>query len=146
MQQTMFWSHFSRSRRKTTQKHVLRCQATEIGNLTSWPQITLTSEKFTSGQGGCWDMSQQTRIMSIHRLLIHLFSAFCGGKGLNGKVKHFVFDLTCDVTGDSELNFLTSSERCRPGLSIAGWVFPLCLLVTEIVWCAATPPPPQQGA
>ena len=29
--------------------HVLRRQMTEIGNLTSWPQMTLTSEKVTSG-------------------------------------------------------------------------------------------------
>ena len=34
---------------KPTHKHVLRRQMTEIGNLTSWPQMTLTSEKFTSG-------------------------------------------------------------------------------------------------
>ena len=47
----------------------------------------------------------QTRIMSIHRLLIRLFLEFCGGKAINGKLKHFVFDLTCDVTGDLEVNF-----------------------------------------
>ena len=34
---------------KPTHKHVLRCQMTEIGNLTSRPQVTLTSEKITSG-------------------------------------------------------------------------------------------------
>ena len=34
---------------KPTRKHVLRRQMTEIGNLTSWPQMTLTSEKVTSG-------------------------------------------------------------------------------------------------
>ena len=60
----------------------------------------------------------ETRIMSIHRLLIRLFSAFCGEKALNGNVKHFVFDLICDVTGDPGKIFATSSERC-PGLSIA---------------------------
>ena len=32
-----------------THKHVLRRQMTEIGNLTSWPQMTLTLEKVTSG-------------------------------------------------------------------------------------------------
>ena len=56
--------------------------------------------------------------MSIHRLLMRLFSAFCGGKALNGNVKHFVFDLTCDVTGDPGKVFATSSARC-PELSIA---------------------------
>ena len=35
-------------------------------------------------------------------------------------VKHFGFDLTCDVTGDPEVKFLTLSERSRPGFSIAG--------------------------
>ena len=44
--------------------------------------------------------------MSIHRLLMRLFPAFCLGKALNGNVKHFVFDLTCDVTGDLEVKFL----------------------------------------
>ena len=34
---------------KPTHKHVLRRQMTEIGNLTSWPQMTLTSEKVISG-------------------------------------------------------------------------------------------------
>ena len=48
----------------------------------------------------------QTQIMSIHRLLMRLFPAFCLGKALNGNVKHFVFDLTCDVTGDLEVKFL----------------------------------------
>ena len=48
-----------------------------------------------------------------------LFSAFCGGKALNGNVKHFVFDLTCDVTGDSVVKLFNSFERSGPGLSIA---------------------------
>ena len=43
--------------------------------------------------------------MSIHRLLMRLFPAFCGGKTLNGNVKHFVFDLTCDVTCDPGVKF-----------------------------------------
>ena len=71
-----------------THKHMLRRQMTEIGNLTSWPQMTLTSEWVTSGLGRCLDMSQ-TRIMSIHRLLMRLFSEFCGGKAINGKCQTF---------------------------------------------------------
>ena len=47
----------------------------------------------------------QNRITSIHRLLMRLFPAFCLGKALNGNIKHFVFDLTCDVTGDLEVKF-----------------------------------------
>ena len=73
---------------KLTHKHVLRRQMTEIGNLTSWPQMTLTSEKVNSGLGRCLDMSQ-TRIMSIHRLLMRLFSEFCGVKAINGKCQTF---------------------------------------------------------
>ena len=40
-----------------------------------------------------------------------LFSAFCGGKALNGNVKHFAFDLTCDVVGKPEVKicFLSTS-------------------------------------
>ena len=48
MQQTMFEGHFRVLDEKPTHKHVLRRQMTEIGNLTSWPQMTLTSEKVTS--------------------------------------------------------------------------------------------------
>ena len=49
-------------------------------------------------------------------------------------VKHFVFDLSCDVTGDLLVNFLSSCYRSsRPGLSIDFWIFPPHLLVTEIV-------------
>ena len=48
----------------------------------------------------------QTRIMSIHRLLMPSFSAFCGGKALNRNVKQFVFDLTCDATGDPGVKFV----------------------------------------
>ena len=47
--------------------------------------------------------------MSIHRILMRLHSAFCGGKALNGNVKHFVFDLTCDVIGDHVVKFLNFS-------------------------------------
>ena len=34
---------------KSIQEYVLRRQMAEIGNLTSWPQMTLTSEKVTLG-------------------------------------------------------------------------------------------------
>ena len=47
--------------------------------------------------------------MSIHRIFFRFFSAFCGGKVLNGNVKHFVFDLTCDVTGDNEVKIFNFS-------------------------------------
>ena len=49
-------------------------------------------------------------------------------KELDGNVKHFVFDLTCDVTRGLFFvtcdvipgsNFLTSPDRTNPGLSVA---------------------------
>ena len=68
----------------------------------------------------------QTRIMSIHRLLMRLFSAFCGEKALNGNAKHFVFDLTCDVTSDPGVkvfnfirNISSTSLHCRLNFSAA---------------------------
>ena len=86
----------------------------------------------------------QTRIMSIHRLLMRLFPAFCLGKALNGNVKHFVFDLTCDVTGDLEVKFLNfiwkiSSRpfHCRLNFSPTSVGF-------RDRWGGRYGPPPQQ--
>ena len=42
--------------------------------------------------------------MSIHGLFMRIFSAFRGGNALHINAKHFVFDLSCDVTGDLEVN------------------------------------------
>ena len=57
--------------------------------------------------------------MSIHRLLKRLFSVFCGGKALNGNVIHFVFDLTCYITGEPWVNFLNFIRKISTGLPIA---------------------------
>ena len=59
------------------------------GRVISWPLMTLTSEKVTSGYGRCLDMSQ-TRIM-IYSLVMRLFSAFFGGKAMNGNVTFCVW-------------------------------------------------------
>ena len=73
---------------KLTHKHVLRRKMTEICNLTSWPQMILTSKKVAVGLERFLDMSL-IRTMSFHRLLIRLFSEFCGGKAINGKCQTF---------------------------------------------------------
>ena len=82
--------------------------------------------------------------MLIHRLLRRLFPAFCGGKALNGNVKHFVFDLTCDVTGDPGIKFLSfiwkmSSRPLHYRLN-----FSTTPLVSEIDGGPLRPPPPPQ--
>ena len=59
-------------------------------------------------------------------------------------VKHFVFDLTSDVTGDLEVKFLNFIWKSRPGLSIAVWIFPPRLLVSEIDGGGATGSPQQR--
>ena len=59
--------------------------------------------------------------------------------------------LTWPVTSQvtSRSNFQTLSERSRPGLSIAVWIFPLRLLVSEIDgggrYGHPPPPPPAEG-
>ena len=117
---------------KPTHKHVVRRQMTEICNLTSWTQMTLTSEKVTSGLRRCLGIPQ-TRIMSIHRLLMCLYSAFCGGK---------VFDLTCDVTGDPGVKFFKFIWK----ISSRPLHFRLNFSATSIGyrdrWGRYSPPPP----
>ena len=127
---------------KPTHKHVLRLQMTEIGNLTSWPQMTLTSEKFTSGWERCLDITQ-TRIISIHRLLMRLLSVFCGGKALNGNAKHFVFDLTCDVIGDQEVVKICFQSRSFPGISNGFLISKIGPVVLELTGAMNSPPPPR---
>ena len=52
----------------------------------------------------------QTRIMSIYRLLsayAFILGILRRKLALNGNVKHFVFDLTCDVTGNHGVKLFT---------------------------------------
>ena len=97
------------------------------------------------GRWRCLDMSQ-IRIMSIHRLLMRLFPAFCLGKALNGNVKHFVFDLACDVTADPGVNFFnfiwkiaSKPLHCRLNFFATSIGF-------QDIWGPLPPPPPQQRA
>ena len=75
-----------------------------------------------------------------------LFPAFCLGKALNGNVKHFVFDLTCDVTGDLEVKFLNFIWKIssRP-FPLPFEFFSLRLLVSEIDGGGRYGPPPAEG-
>ena len=88
--------------------------------------------------------------MSIHRLLMCLFSAFCGGKALNGNVKHFVFDLTCDVTGDPEVKFYNFIWKISSRPLYWCLIFSAMSIGYRDRWGEALrpppPPPPQQRA
>ena len=70
--------------------------------------------------------------MSIPWLLMRLLSAFCGGKALNGNVKHFVFDLTCDVIGDPDVVNVSFPSTSFPGLSNRFWISKIGLAVSEL--------------
>ena len=87
----------------------------------------------------------KTSMMSIHILLMRLFPAFCGGKALKWKCQTFclTWPVTSQVTPGS--NFSTISERSRPGLSFAVWIFPPRLLVSEIDGGRYRSPPPAKG-
>ena len=89
----------------------------------------------------------QTRIMSIHRLRVRLFSVFCGVKALNGNVKHFVFDLTCEVTGDPGVKFFDFIWKILSRSLHCGLNFSATSIGYRDRWGRyAPPPPPQQRA
>ena len=85
----------------------------------------------------------QTRIMSIHRLLMCLFSAFCGGEALNGNVKHFVFDLTCDVTGDTGVKFFNFIWKISSRPLHCRSIFFAMSIGYRNRWGRYAPPPPH---
>ena len=87
------------------------------------------------------DMSH-TRIMSIHRLLMRLFSAFCGGKALNGNFKHFVFDLTCDVPGDHGVKFFNLIWKISSSTLHCRLKFSATSIGCRDRWGPLRPPPP----
>ena len=66
-----------------------------------WPKSVIrlvTSDDLDLRKGHLWLRPESCRFIGC-LVLMRLFSAFFGGKTLNGNVT-FVFDLTCDVTGD----------------------------------------------
>ena len=68
----------------------------------------------------------QTRIMSFHRLLMRLLSAFYGN------VKHFVFDLTCDVIGVPEAIKICFPSTSFPGLANGLLISRIGTVVSEL--------------
>ena len=60
-------------------------------------------------------------------------------------VKHFDFDLTCDVTRDPEVNKICFPPTVFPGLSNAAWIFRIGPVVSEIRGGARNSPPPPVG-
>ena len=73
---------------------------------------------------------------------MRLFSTFCGGNALNGNVKHFVFDLTCDVTDDPGSNFQLHLKDLVQDSPLS-FIFPPLLLVTELAGGRYAPPPAE---
>ena len=56
-------------------------------------------------------------------------------------VKHFTFDLTCDVISDHKVNEISISSIVFTGLSKAVWILWICLVVPEIRGGAKNSPP-----
>ena len=60
-------------------------------------------------------------------------------------VKHFIFDLTCDVIGDPEVNEIWFPLTNLTGLSNAVWIFRIRPVVSEIRGGQKSAPPPSRG-
>ena len=85
------------------------------------------------------------RMMSIHGLLMRLLWAFRGWNALNGNIKPFVFDLTCDVTGNLGVIYLIHLIDLVQGYPFPFYFFRhVYWLLTEGRGRYAPPPPPQQ--
>ena len=129
---------------KPTHKHVLRRQMTEIGNLTSWPQMTLTSEK---GHLGLKTMlSYVTDPNHVDSSAAYAFIlGILRRKGNKWKMSVTVFDLTCDVTGGLKVKFLNFIWKISSRPFHCRLIsFPTSVGFWDRWGGAATPPPPQQ--
>ena len=60
-------------------------------------------------------------------------------------VKHFIFDLTCDVIGDPEVNEIWFPSTNLTGLSNAVWILRIRPVVSEIRGGAKNSPPPTRS-
>ena len=69
---------------------------------------------------------------SLFASKINIFSYKAIGRDIGENAKHFVFDLTCDVIGDPEVNKIYFRSTDCPGLSDAVCGFKIGSVVAEI--------------
>ena len=82
--------------------------------------------------------------MSIYKLVMRLFSAFCWGMALNENVKQFVFDLTCDVTGDPGVKYFNFIWKISSRALYCRLIFSAMSISYRDRWGVLRPPPPPQ--
>ena len=130
---------------KPTHKHVLRRQMTEIGNFD-----LVTSDDLDLRKGHLGLRTMLRYVTDPNHVDSSAAYAFIPGillrKGIKWKCQTFCVwpDLWRHRWPRGQI-FKPLSERSRPGLSIAVWIFPLRLLVSRDRWGADTPPPPAEG-
>ena len=90
-------------------------------SLTSWPWMTLTFNMLTESLGWYLEVSQ-TRSMSLYWLISISYGSSVRQNQIHQIVKHFDFDLTCDVISDPEVNNIRFTSTNSPDLSNAIWI------------------------
>ena len=88
-------------------------------SLTSWHWMTLILNMLAQRSLGSYLKVSQTRSMPLYWLISILYGR---SARQNQIVKHFGFDLTCDVIGDPEVNKIRFTSTTFPDLANAVWI------------------------
>ena len=90
-------------------------------SLTLWPWMTLTLNMLTESLGWYLEVSQM-RSMSLYWLISIPYGSSARQSQTLKIVKHFDFDLTCDVISDPEVNKIRFPSTNSLDLSNAVWI------------------------
>ena len=99
-------------------------------SLTSWPWMTLTLNMITESFEWYLEVSQ-TRPISLYWVISISYGSNARQNKILQIVKHFDFDLPCDVISSPELNIIRFPSTNSPDLSNAVWILQIRSVVPE---------------